>query len=91
MEKVVPQPNCNYLGAYLPQHLQNKHRMKAGGTAYTLRLKAAKRYIGTEEELLSMVHPEPPIAEVSLPHPASKRSTLEDDASHVEQSKAEMP
>lgn len=63
--------------------------MKASYTAYKLSLKVAKRYMGLEEELQSMVHPEPPTAEISLPSSASKRSTLEDDASLVEQPKAE--
>lgn len=86
-----PQPNCGYLGAYLADHLQNKHRMKAGGTAYKLSLKVAKRYMGMEQELQSMVRPEPPIAEIRLPSPASNRSTLEEDACHVEKPKAERP
>ena len=52
-----PQPNCNYLGVYLPHHLQNKHRMKPSSTLYKNCLKNAVKYKGLDEELEEMAKP----------------------------------
>ena len=52
-----PQPNCNYLGAYLPHHLQNKHCMKPSSTHYRDRLQNAVKYKGLDEELEKMAKP----------------------------------
>ena len=85
-----PQPNCSYLGAYLPEHLQNKHCMKPSSATYKTSLMIARRYKGMQEELESMVEPEPPIWEVSLPappSPPSKRAMLTDHDSDVGPSK----
>ena len=44
-----PHQACNYLGCYLPQHLQNAHRMKPSSALYKLSLKVARRYKGLDE------------------------------------------
>ena len=46
-----PQPGCHYLGSYLPQHLQNKHRMKPSSSLYKTTLKIAVKYRGVQEEV----------------------------------------
>ena len=62
-----PEIACNYLGCYLPEHLQNKHRMKPGSAVYKLSLKVARRYQGLEEELCSIE----PVSQPSIPSPDS--------------------
>ena len=52
-----PVPDCNYLGAYLSHHLQNRHRMKPSSTTYKISLKIVQRYNGTNEELQQMARP----------------------------------
>ena len=51
VKRWCPQPNCHYLGPYLPQHLTNKHRMKPSSGLYKTCLKIALKYKGVEEEL----------------------------------------
>ena len=46
-----PQPGCHYLGSYLPQHLENKHRMKPSSSLYKTTLKIAVKYRGVQEEV----------------------------------------
>ena len=46
MKRWCPQPNCDYLGAYLPDHLVNKHRMKPSSGLYKTCLKIAVKYKG---------------------------------------------
>lgn len=55
-----PEPGCEYLGTYLPEHLQNKHRMKPSSTHYRLSLKVAKRYQGLSDELENIVQADSP-------------------------------
>ena len=50
-----PQANCDYLGAYLPQHLLNKHRMKPSSGLYRTALKIARKYKELKEEIEDMV------------------------------------
>ena len=66
-----PEPFCPYLGAYLPEHLQNKHRMKQCSAKYRTALKIARRYKGVKEEMDQMLPPEPPIVEVVAADQAS--------------------
>ena len=85
-----PEPGCDYLGAYLPQHLQNKHHLKPSSATYRTSLKIARRYKGLADELEKMVEPEPPISEISVPSPPplpSKRAMSSDDDSDVAPSK----
>ena len=49
-----PQPGCDYLGSYLPQHLENKHRMKPSSSLYKTSLKIAVKYKGIQEEIEQM-------------------------------------
>ena len=63
-----PVKACNYLGCNLPEHLQNKHRMKPGSAVYKLSLKVARRYQGLEEELRII---EPNVSQPSIPSPDS--------------------
>ena len=85
-----PIPNCSYLGAYLSEHLLNKHRMKQSSATYRNSLKVAKRYKGKADEIESMVEPEPPICELSVPSPPSKRARLSDDDSDAGPSKRKV-
>ena len=62
-----PEPNCKYIGPYLPEHLQNFHKMKRTSTHYKLCLKVAKRYVGLAGELDNMEQPEPAIVQISNP------------------------
>ena len=62
-----PEKACNYFGCYLPEHLQNKHRMKPGSAVYKLSLKVARRYQGLEGELCSIE----PVSQPSIPSPDS--------------------
>lgn len=66
-KRCCPQPDCSYLGAYLPEHLRNAHRMKPSGAHYKLCLKVAKRYKGLVGELETMEQPEPVIVELNNP------------------------
>ena len=52
-----PQPNCHYLGAYLSEHLQNKHHMKPSSSTYKTALMIAVRYKGLKEEIGDMTVP----------------------------------
>ena len=74
-----PEPFCTYLGAYLPEHLQNKHRMKQSSATYRTALKIARRFRGAKEELDLMPPPEPPIVEIAEA-PASRLPSGDDDS-----------
>ena len=63
-----PEKASNYLGCYLPEHLQNKHRMKPESAVYKLSFKVARRYQGLEEEPRSI---EPNVSQPSIPSPDS--------------------
>ena len=49
-----PEPGCFYLGAYLPHHLQYKHRMKPNTSLYKTTLKIAVKYKGLTDEIKDM-------------------------------------
>ena len=49
-----PQPGCHYLGPYLSEHLQNKHRMKSSSSSYKTALRIAVRYKGLDDKLEMM-------------------------------------
>ncbi len=69
-----PEADCQYLGPYLPEHLQNFHKMKRSSAHYKLCLKVAKRYKGLAGELETMEQPEPAIVEIKNPPSPSSRS-----------------
>ena len=48
------EPGCFYLGAYLPHHLQYKHRMKPNTSLYKTTLKIAVKYKGLTDEIKDM-------------------------------------
>ena len=65
-----PQPGCHYLGPYLSEHLQNKHRMKSSSSSYKIALKIAVRYKGLNDKLEMMTgkkaSPAPPRKDLML-------------------------
>ena len=69
-----PETDCEYLGAYLPEHLQNQHRMKTTSATYKLALKVARRFNGLKAELENIVEPRPAIQEIRVPSPPSSPS-----------------
>ena len=64
-----PEPDCEYLGPCLPEHLQNQHRMKTTGATYKLALKVASRFKGLKAELENIVELGPAIQEIRVPSP----------------------
>ena len=65
-----PEPDCNYLGAYLSHHLQNKHHLNPTSSKYKTALKIAVRYKGVTEELEMM--------KTSKEQPTSEDSSTEE-------------
>ena len=73
-----PQPGCDFLGAYMPEHLAKVHKIKPGSANMKISLTLARKYMGAEDEIDMLVKPAPPIVQVT---PTKKRAVDSADGS----------